>query len=517
MYFSLSAKCVDGVCGNAKYLSRFKHFNVDFTQMAEAKEAFLKKYSQHNEYGYNDTIDDIVANEFQDRLNNRIFFDYTANGVYTKSQMDKTFNELNSKFYANSHSHNEFSSNTDNVIHQVRQKILKRFNVTSAEYTVVFTSGATGALKLIGESFPWTNNSKFMYLRQNHNSVLGIREYALEQGAEFKSVTEEELNLEGCDDLFSEKCEGIPTVLRKPTLTKYPTTVYSLFAYPALENFAGVKYPLEWISKFKAEKTGKNNKWLVLLDTAAFLSTSELDLRKYPADFLVMSFYKIVGYPTGLGALIVKNSVLDLMQKSFFGGGTVVMSDCDTHFCLLHESGCQRFEDGSLNFLSILALKYGLEEQDKFGVKHIKAHVMSIVDYVYDELSALKHSSGKQVVEIYGKHSSHDHSVQGPIINLSVKDKDGKYVGYNTVEDILTKAGFEVRTGSSCNPGACYGYLNVTSDEVKKFSLERSGCGDDHDIMDGKPLGGVRISFGFLSTFEEGYSLVQFFKKNFAH
>ena len=55
----------------------------------------------------------------------------------------------------------------------------------------------------------------------------------------------------------------------------------------------------------------------------------------------------------------------------------------------------------------------------------------------------------------------------------------------------------------------------VTSDEVKKYSLVRSGCGDEHDILDGKPLGGVRISFGFLSTFEEAYSLVQYFKKHF--
>ena len=35
---------------------------------------------------------------------------------------------------------------------------------------------ATGALKLVGEAFPWTRDSCFAYTRDNHNSVLGIRE-----------------------------------------------------------------------------------------------------------------------------------------------------------------------------------------------------------------------------------------------------------------------------------------------------------------------------------------------------
>ena len=41
---------------------------------------------------------------------------------------------------------------------------------------VVFTKSATGALKLVGETFPWGKDSAFRYLRENHNSVLGIRE-----------------------------------------------------------------------------------------------------------------------------------------------------------------------------------------------------------------------------------------------------------------------------------------------------------------------------------------------------
>jgi molybdenum cofactor sulfurtransferase len=65
---------------------------------------------------------------------------------------------------------------------QVRDLVLKFFNADPAEYQVVFTRSATGALKLVGETFPWSRASTFAYLRENHNSVLGMREYALEAG-----------------------------------------------------------------------------------------------------------------------------------------------------------------------------------------------------------------------------------------------------------------------------------------------------------------------------------------------
>jgi len=48
---------------------------------------------------------------------------------------------------------------------------------------VVFTANATGALKLVGESFPFTEGSTFVYGVDSHNSVTGIREFAMQKGA----------------------------------------------------------------------------------------------------------------------------------------------------------------------------------------------------------------------------------------------------------------------------------------------------------------------------------------------
>lgn len=56
-------------------------------------------------------------------------------------------------------------------------QVLDYCNASAKEYKCIFTSGATAALKMIGEAFPWTSQSCFMYTMENHNSVVGIREY----------------------------------------------------------------------------------------------------------------------------------------------------------------------------------------------------------------------------------------------------------------------------------------------------------------------------------------------------
>jgi len=38
---------------------------------------------------------------------------------------------------------------------------------------------------------------------------------------------------------------------------------------------------------------------------------------------MVVSFYKMFGYPTGVGALIVKKDFLPLLDRPWFAGGTV--------------------------------------------------------------------------------------------------------------------------------------------------------------------------------------------------
>jgi len=62
---------------------------------------------------------------------------------------------------------------------------------------------------------------------------------------------------------------------------------------------------------------------MVLLDAAAFVPTAMLSLREAPADFVTLSLYKVLGYPTGVGALVVRSESLGRLRRPWFAGGTV--------------------------------------------------------------------------------------------------------------------------------------------------------------------------------------------------
>lgn len=62
------------------------------------------------------------------------------------------------------------------------------------------------------------------------------------------------------------------------------------------------------------------------MDAAAFIPTNPLDLSKVKPDFVCMSFYKIFGYPTGVGALLIRKSLVKQLTKGYWGGGTVVVA-----------------------------------------------------------------------------------------------------------------------------------------------------------------------------------------------
>ena len=134
----------------------------------------------------------------------------------------------------------------------------------------------------------------FCFLESNHTSVVGMREIVAERGGSIICLNENEI---------LQQLDGNPM---EETMAFKDN---ALFAYPAQCNFSGRKYPLEWISAVQQGMLGRNEegsrrRWYVLLDAASYVTTSPLDLKKHTPDFLTISFYKMFGFPTGLGKLI---------------------------------------------------------------------------------------------------------------------------------------------------------------------------------------------------------------------
>lgn len=62
--------------------------------------------------------------------------------------------------------------------------MLAFFGASPEEYVAIFTPNATGALRLVGEAYPFRSGDRFLLTFDNHNSVNGIREFARARGVE---------------------------------------------------------------------------------------------------------------------------------------------------------------------------------------------------------------------------------------------------------------------------------------------------------------------------------------------
>lgn len=103
---------------------------------------------------------------------------------------------------------------------------------------------------------------------------------------------------------------------------------------------------------------------MVLLDAAAYAPTNPLDLRAYKPDFVAVSFYKMFGFPTGLGCLLVRAETLEEMRDVYWGGGQVALATAGRDFRALHCQPSERFEDGTLPYLDIAGLKHGFRAME---------------------------------------------------------------------------------------------------------------------------------------------------------
>nr|XP_018901691.1 PREDICTED: molybdenum cofactor sulfurase 1 [Bemisia tabaci] len=434
------------------------------------------------------------------------YLDHAGAGLYSDNQVDAVRKDLINNVFGNPHSANSVSLRCRDSVDQVRNRVLKHFNTTADEYSVIFTSGATAAMKMVADSFDWadssaTTRSHFVYAQDNHTSVLGLAESFRDKPVIVKSLHHDNLI-----DIFTQETLEAQSEISDPC-----NLANSLFVYSAECNFSGVKYPLDWIRKCHEgylneycglERKHRGVKWLCLLDAATYLSTNELDLTEYKPDFVCVSFYKIFGYPTGLGALLVRNTSSGALKRRYFGGGTVKIALSDGSFHELRDSMHERFEDGTVNYLAILSLIHGFSSINEVtgGMRNVAQTTFNLAQYTYIKLLKLHHSNGKRAVELYTDTDYSSHLHQGGIVTFNLLRDNGEYIGFMEVLNLANLHNIQLRTGCFCNPGACQRHLKLTNEQLHANFEAGHVCGDSRDLLNGHPTGAVRVSFGYSST-----------------
>ena len=474
------------------------HFNS--VEMREAEQAFRQAYPA---FESTSSLDALRAREYA-RLDDlgQIYLDYTGGGLYAESQLREHFELLSRNVFGNPHSLNPTSRAMTELVERARASVLDFFHASPDEYAVIFASNASHALKLVGEAYPFQPGGQFLLLFDNHNSVNGIREFARAKGASFTylPVMAPELRVE--------------EALLHSFLEQGSNGAHHLFAFPAQSNFTGVQHPLEWIEAAQARG------WDVLLDGAAFVPTNRLDLSRWHPDFVPLSFYKMFGYPTGVGCLLARKAALSKLHRPWFAGGTVwgISVQGDGYVML---SGGEGFEDGTLNYLNLPAVEIGLKHLMTIGMETIHERVRCLTGWLLDTLLSLRHSNGTLLVEVYGPHKA---DRRGGTIALNFFDPHGSMIDERVVDRRASEFRLSLRTGCFCNPGAGEAAFNLSKEALRKVFHEESkdtlpqlfkgegGMSWDQFLADlGMQSGGaVRVSLGLATNFADVYRLVQF-------
>jgi len=449
-------------------------------------------------------FDELRAREYG-RLDRQghVYLDYTGGGLYADSQLREHRSLLENGVFGNPHSSSPTSLASTALVESARRRVLEYFNASPEEYAVVFTQNASAALKLVGEAYPFAGG-RLVLTYDNHNSVNGLREFARRGGADVRylPITPPELRV---DDAL------VAGELERPRRGRH-----NLFAFPAQSNFSGVQHPPAWIER--AHEHG----WDVIVDAASFVPTNRLDLGVSHPDFVALSFYKMFGYPTGIGCLLARHDALARLRRPWFAGGTVWGVSVSSNFHVLLD-GCEAFEDGTVDYLGIPAIEIGLRHLSSIGIDAIHDHVMDLAGTLLERLSALRHDNGAPLVEIYGPR---DCEGRGATIALNLLDPDGVPVDERIVERTAYQRRISLRTGCLCNPGGFEGAWGVGRDRYEVFRPR--GWQLVKAIFGGKPFfagltlqdyidklrlrngGAVRVSLGIASNLHDVEAFIDY-------
>ena len=249
------------------------------------------------------------------------------------------------------------------------------------------------------------------------------------------------------------------------------------------------------------------------MDVAAFAPTNPLDLSKFKPDYVPLSFYKMFGYPTGVGALIARREALAKLHRPWFAGGTItVVSVQGDKFYMA--DGHTAFEDGTPDYLNIPAVEIGLKHIESIGYDVIHERVMCLTGWLLDNLTKMKHSTGEPLVRVFGPTTT---EARGGAVTVNFFDKDGKAIDHRYIESEANKVNISLRTGCFCNPGAgeiALGLSRVELDvcftKTKAKNEDRLSLDDFRLCFDGKSTGAVRISVGMVTNFNDVQALLSF-------
>ena len=456
---------------------------------------------------FHDDFDKFRREQFPRLCDGTVYADWAGAALPPRMLIEGYCKSLGGELLGNPHSAHSPSVRAMDLIEQARSAVLGFFNADPSEYDVIFTAGATSAILLL-QHFIF-EGGELLLLQDNHNSVNGLREIARRQGAIVRYSPIQPVRGLQSDLAIDEQR------LRQALLCPR-SNGNRLFAYPAKSNYAGTQHSLRWTG------FARQHGWRVLLDAASFVSNECLDLSLVKPDFVPISFYKMFGFPTGVGALLIRKEAYPCLHKRWFSGGSILLVSVAKDFFAHELAGHARFEDGTVNFAGIPAIVQGIEflanvrgdprgawARSERGAANRKK-LLGMAWDLWGRLADLRRGPSP-----VGDNEVVVHSALGnDIVTFSLK-RNGRFVDPKIVEARADARKIYLRTGCFCNPGVNETVFDYSVEEFASFyndapSSEQLTLEQFQRHLGGRPIGAIRASFGYANAPEDVNRIVEF-------
>ncbi|KAH9935189.1 PLP-dependent transferase [Epithele typhae] len=466
------------------------------------------------------------------------YVDYMGGSLYPDSLVRVHAGFLQRNILGNTHSVSNPSRLSAACAAEARQAVLDFFHAPPG-YTVVFTANASGALKLVGEAFPFGRGSAYVLCADAHNSVHGLRRFASARGADVCYVPATDVG--GCDAAEAEVslphlCPPRASFLvhRDKVASPRVAGTYPNADFAASLLRAGhppppppplARTPHARSSRSPRSRTSQTRSCPSRCSPPRARGLRHaprrrgaradlaLSLAEHPVDALAVSFYKMFGFPTGVGALVARTDFLERLERPWFAGGTVDVVQAPGTVVTMAAEMHERFEDGTINYLGFAAVTDGLRFLSAY-LPFLPIRLSSLTHYLIDSLESIRHDvSETPVVRVLSRKpgkvvkSVGEQADTGSTVAVLFLAPSGEMLPNSFIEHAATASGLALRTGCMCNPGGAAALLGLRD---MMASLPENATYAAFEAHMGRELGVVRLSLGLASDWRDVWRVLEF-------
>jgi cysteine desulfurase / selenocysteine lyase len=307
------------------------------------------------------------------------------------------------------------AEHTSQHVDVIRRLVASFIKATPEE--IIFTSGTTSGLNMLAlllEDSLTSDDTLVVTDYEHHANYLPWKELAKRKRAKFQVLKS---NPEG-------------TVSESELLATL-TENTAIVALSALSNVTGIVQDMPRLIASIREIVPHA---VIVVDAAQYVAHSEIDVRKWDADFVVFSAHKLYG-PTGIGVLYGKKEFLRVLKPRVYGGG-IVLDACSPD--TLYKDSPECFEAGTQNISGIFALGAAIDFTKNIGYETLTRHDQKLQKYTQERLLD---TFGNLVTLIGGK----DYTRRAGILSFVIEG-----IHPHDIATLLGEKDICVRAGEHC-------------------------------------------------------------------